>query len=410
MKTTLCTFWLLLAAIIEVCGQPAERRDTASIAAWRTAVRRAPVLTGATSPRTIVPHEPSLCFNMEFDLKITMPGKMAEQCMFVNNSTGVIGLLPAREDGLINMLFPELPDFSFDVMNMTGNVYRYHTNKGKNNTIERWVTTGFSDQNPYLQAAAMFDGSADLQRKGVTATYCDGRMTAVAYRFSTHPGMTWYVYGDRYPEKLHPRKFLGNMGVGYLKTDEGLYIITEFRSEGYSCRVTNIEPANACLHTESFVPREAEYSRQANLNIEKEKEKLDRAATAGGGPCAGERSLLIDFKKEQARKREAALAQAREGNVYQQNSNAQRSMASMMDPLAVVQEDILNAKLEICKAENSTSARSRERIGCLNNQLSALMRIEGELRALDARHANQPGMAFAEKSKLYMRNKPRGCP
>ncbi|WP_126249109.1 hypothetical protein [Chitinophaga rhizosphaerae] len=245
MKTIFWTFWLFLAAITEVCGQPADRRDSATIAAWRTAVRQAPVLTGATSPRPIVPHGASLCFNMEFDLKITMPGKMAE-------------------------------------------------------------------------------------------------------------------------------------------------------------------PANACLHTESFVPREEEYSRQANINIEKE--KLDRAAHTGAGPCTGERALLFDFRKEQAHKREAALAQAREGNVYQQNSNAQRSLASMMDPLAVVQEDILAAKLEICKAENSTSARSREPIGCLNDQLSALMRIEGELRALDARHANQPGQAFAEKSKLYLRKKPRGCP
>lgn len=408
MKTIHCTLWLLLAAVSQVCAQPESRRDTASVVAWRAAVRRAPVLTGHSAPRIIVPHEPSLCFNMEFDLKIAMPGKMAEQCMFVNNSTGVIGLLPAREDGLVNMLFPELADFSFDVMNMTGNMYRYHTNKGKNNAIERWVTTGFSDRNPYLQAAAMFDGSADLQRKGVTQNYCDGRMTAMAYRFSTHPGMTWYLYGDRYPEKLHPRKFLGIMGVGYLKTDEGLYIVTEFRSEGYSCHVSNIEATNTCLQTETFVPREEEYSRQANINIQKEKEKLDRAGL--GGTCAGERAMLIDFKKEQQRKRELALAQAREGNIYQQNSNAQRNMAGMMDPLTVVQEDILAAKLEICKAENSTSARTRERIGCLNSQLSALMRIETELRALDAANANQPGRAFAEKSKHYLHNKPRGCP
>ncbi len=198
--------------------------------------------------------------------------------------------------------------------------------------------------------------------------------------------------------------------MGYLQTDEGLYIITEFRSEGYSCRVTNIEVTNTCLQTAAFAMREETYTQQQNNNIRVEKAKLDRAAVNNSGPCAGQRALLIDFKKEQANKREEALRLARSSNTHQQNSAAQRSMASMMDPLAVVQEDILNAKLEICKAENSTSARTRERIGCLNNQLSALMRIESELRALDARHVNEPGRAFGEKSKHYMHNKPRDCP
>ncbi|MGX5816882.1 hypothetical protein ACWKWU_01725 [Chitinophaga lutea] len=408
MKQITLILFVLLCAFGETLAQPGARRDSTAIFAWRSRVTRAPVLTGETRPRVIVPHEQPLCFNMEFDLKITTPGKMAEQCMFVNASTGVIGLLPAREDGLINILFPELADFSFDVMNMTGNVYRYHNNKGKNNTIERWVTTGSTDRNPYTQMAGMFSGAVDLQRKGVTASYCNGRMTAMAYRFSTDPNMTWYVYGNRFPEKLHPRKFLGNMGVGYLQTDEGLYVITEFRTEGYSCRVTNIEVANACLNTTQFTPREEEFNRQVNANIVQQKQKLDRAADNNSGPCAGDRAILIDFKKEQQRKRELAMQRVQTSNAYQRDN--QLAMASVMDPLTVVQEDILNAKLEICKALNSTSARSRERVGCLNGQLGALMRIETELRSLDARHSNDPGRAFGEKSKYYLQHKPRGCP
>ncbi len=408
MKKLLLVALLIVSAAGGVSAQ-GDRRDSVAIFRWRSAVRGAPVLTGTTGPRRIVPHEQPLCFNMEFDLKITTPGKMAEQCMFVNASTGVIGLLPPHEDGLVNMLMPELADFSFQVMSMTGNTYRYHNNKGKNNTIERWVTTGNSDRNPYQQMAGMFTGAVDLQRKNQTESYCNGRMNAMAYRFSTNPDMTWYLFGDRFPEKIHPRKFLGNLGVGYLQTDEGLYVITEFRTAGYSCRVTNIEVTNACLNTAQFVEREETFFNQKATNIHKEKEKLDRAASNVSGPCANERAELISFKKEQMNKQEEALRQARSGNTNQPNSNAQRSMTSFMDPLAVVQENILSTKVEICKAEHG-SEKARGRLGCLMTQLSQLMRLETDLRALDARHANEPGRAFGEKSKLYMRDKPRGCP
>jgi hypothetical protein len=404
--------WITMIMVLAAGAAPAQggdRRDSTAIFHWRSAVRRAPVLTGSAGPRMIVPHEQPLCFNMEFDLKISTPAKMSEQCMFVNNSTGVIGLLPPHDDGLVNILFPELADFSFQVMSMTGNTFHYHNNKGKNNTIEKWVTTGNSDRNPYRQMAGMFTGAVDLQRKNTTAAYCNGRMTAMAYRFSTNPDMTWYLFGDRFPEKIHPRKFLGNMGVGYLQTDEGLYVITEFRTTNYSCRVTNIEVANACLNTAQFTEREERFFNKQAANIRKEKDKLDRAAERVSGTCAAERLDLINFKKEQALKREEALRQARGGNLNQSNSNAQRNMASLMDPVVVVQEDILSTKLEICKAQNGTE-KARGRLGCLNTQLSQLMRLETDLRALDARHANEPGRAFGEKSKSYMQNKPRGCP
>lgn len=405
-KIFLVTVTMVIALVS--LGQGGEHRDSIAIMRWRSAVRRAPVLTGTAAPRIIVPHEQPLCFNMEFDLKITTPAKMAEQCMFVNASTGVIGLLPPHTDGLVNILFPELADFSFQVMSMTGNAYHYHNNKGKNNTIEKWVTTGNTDHDPYRQMAGMFSGTVDLQRKNLTETYCNGRMRATAYRFSTQPDMTWFLFGDRYPEKIHPRKFLGNLGVGYLQADEGLFVITEFRTTGYSCRVTNLEVTNACLNTAEFKEQESEFQNQQAANNRKEMDKLEKAADNVSGPCAAERLDLINFKKEQVYKREEALRQARASNVHQPNSEAQRSMASLMDPLVVVQENILSTKAEICRAEHG-SAKAREKLGCLNTQLSQLMRLEEELRALDARHANEPGRALLEKSKHYMQNKPRGC-
>ncbi|QEC45235.1 hypothetical protein [Pseudobacter ginsenosidimutans] len=383
-------------------------RDSIGVIPWRNAIKQAPVLTGRSEPRNIVPHEQPLCFPTEFDLKINIPGKIVEQAMFINANTGVIGYLPPHSDGLVNFLFPELADFSFWVMGLKGNMYHYSTRKGKNNIIEKWVSTGNTETHQYQMTGSHFTGEADLQRKNVTAPYCNGSLTAMAYRFSNAPNMTWYLYGDRFPEKLHPRKFLGNFGVGYLQTDEGLYIITEFRTSSYTCRVTDIQVTNTCLHTTEFKLMENEFIQKQTEAVQKQKQKLERDAAGVSGNCSNEQSALIGFKQELARKREEALRQAKTGNTYQ-DVNVQRSLQAMMDPLTTVQEGILSTKLSICRAMHSNSSKREEKLNCLTNQLSELTQLEVQMKALDARYVNEPGKAYAEKSKLYLQKKPMKC-
>ncbi|NML21496.1 hypothetical protein HHL16_11460 [Pseudoflavitalea sp. G-6-1-2] len=409
MKNCFLIFLVCLLMSAQSFAQPRNRsRDSIGVAGWRTIIKKAPVLTGETSPRIIVPHEQPLCFPMEFDLKISIPGKIAEQAMFINANTGVLGFLPPSSSGLVNMLFPELPDFSFSVMSLKGNAFHYYTRKGKNNTIDRWVSTGNTETHFFQMPAGSFTGAVDLQRKNETAPYCNSTLTATAYRFSTNPDMTWFLFGDRFPEKLHPRKFLGNFGVGYLYTDEGLFIATEFRTGSYTCKVTEIQVTNTCLHTNEFNVMEDKFVEKRTEALNQNRQKLERDAAKIGGDCASEQSDLLTFRREQQTKQEAALRQSKTGNTYQ-DQNVQRSMLSMMDPLTMVQEGILTTKLSICRAEHSTSSRKAEKINCLNNQLGVLMDLETRMRALDTQYANDPGKAYAEKSKLYMQRRPGGC-
>jgi hypothetical protein len=41
--------------------------------------------------------------------------------------------------------------------------------------------------------------------------------------------------------------------------------------------------------------------------------------------------------------------------------------------------------------------------------LNILKELEVQMKALDLQYANEPGRAFAEKSKLFMQKKPVGC-
>ena len=413
MKRIIVVIAVMIA--MTASAQHHERRDTLSLAAWKRAVMRAPVLTGESEPQIIVPHQPSLCFNVEFDLKMTVGSRVVEQCMFINYGMGLTGYLPPSASGLINMIIPEIPDFTFSVISLKGNVYRYFNKKGRNNALEYYVTTANSQTFQYqMQTGGPLNERVTMNRKTETGSYCNGNMTARAYR-TDDPNTTWFIYGDRFPEKIHPKRMLGNFGVGYLHTEEGLFIVTEIRTNSFQCRVTDIQNSNACLNTQPFRIMEDEFNTKREQELQREREKLARQEAHISGDCIAEQTALLNFRKEMHRKQEENLRRSKEGNLYQDPA-AQRGILGMMDPLMSVQEGILNTRLSICKTQKSMersgsggSQRAAERIGCLGQQLSALQQLETQMRALDQQYASEPGRAYAEKSTLYVRNMPRGC-
>lgn len=400
----------LLTLTNTLFSQPRSQRDSIGFPAWKRAIMQAPVLTGASAPRIIVPHEPALCFKTEFDLKLSAGSRLTEQCMLVHGGTGVVGLLPPSRSGIQNKIEPEKVDFSFFVTSLKGNAYRYFNNKGKNSTIDHWVSTGNTEQHQYQQMGADFSRSVDLSRKNVTAAFCNGSITAMSYRVADNPDMTWFLYGDRFPEKLHPQKFLGNFGVGYLYCTEGLYLVMEFRTPGYTAHVSEMQSVNTCLNTGVFKELEVDFANKRTEALQKEKQKLDRRTPSG--ECAMEETNLLNFRKAKNQEQQLAVQQSRNGNTYQ-NTNAQKSMLSMMDPLAMVQENILTTELSLCKANKANERGQRSaavRVGCLSSQLGSLRALEAHLKQLDQQYEADPGKAYAEKSKYYLQHLPRGCP
>jgi len=400
-------FLLLVMATMSVFGQRHERHDTLTLAQWKAAITRVPVLTGQSQPQIIVPHQSPLCFQVEFDLKATVGPKTFEQCMFMNTGMGLVGLLPPSTSGLINMIMPEIQEFNFSVISLKGNVYRYFNKKGRRDALDHFVSTGNTQTFQYQQASNLLSDTVALYRKTEAGTYCNGNMTARAYRLQ-NGGPTWFIYGDRFPEKLHPKKYMGNYGVGYLYTAEGLFIITEFRADSYQCKVTDIQNSNACLNATPFQLLEDKFNTDRAADVQKEQEKLDRQAGGISGDCQAEKTALLNFRREVQRKQEENLRRSKEGNMYQ-DAGAQKAMLGMMDPLVSVQEGIINARLSICLAQKgiehssgSDHARAEEKIGCLNRQMVALQQAETAMRALDTRYASEPGRAYAEKSRVYM--------
>lgn len=412
IKYFLIAVVLFIQSISSISAQP-PRRDTVGWGIWRRNILRAPVVTGETAPITIMPLTQRLCFDKQVNLKLIIPGRVVEQCMYLNTREGYMGYLPpSTTGGIIVDIMPEISDFLFYVIGIKGNVYTYKNMKGRNAEIEHWVTTGNSQTHKYVMPLST--GPAALSRKAETRTYCDGRFNARAYKFDGGTA-TWYVYGERYPERLHGVRFLGNFGVGYLKTEEGLYLVLEMQDGANQYRISSIETVSVCFDPTQFKIMEDEFVRKRRLELDKERDKIARdEARANSGNCASQKMAVINFRREQLRIQEENLVVSQQGNTYQDRPT-QQAVLGMMDPLTQVQGSILTTQVSICNLEESlhrspSSANSiNEKIGCNRTMLTQLIQLEVELKAIDVRFAGNGGQAFAEKSKYYMQHMPRGC-
>jgi hypothetical protein len=189
----------------------------------------------------------------------------------------------------------------------------------------------------------------------------------------------------------------------------------EMRSSAVQCRVTDIQNSNACFDPTPFVQLEQKFNTKTAEDLQRENDKLAQEEARISGHCVAEKMALLNFKKENQRRQEENLHKSKEGNLYQ-DPNAQKGLLGMMDPLITVQGGILSTKLSMCltresmvTASQSDLQRDANKLTCLNQQLGSLMSLESQMHALDQQYASEPGRAYAEKSRLLLRNMPAGC-
>jgi len=414
MKYIFCC--LLLGMVCTVQGQEPHRRDTVPFGEWRNEITRAPVLTGGSQPIIIVPNRGQYCFDKLLYLKMTIGRMSSEQCVYLDTHNGLSGALPpSRSGGAVTEIMPELDNFNFNVTSMKGNAYMYKNQKSKDG-IQHWVFTGNTQTYQYqTPTSANPGGGTGLARKAETRGYCDNKIAAHAYRYDGG-ATTWYLYGDRYPEKLHPQKYLGSFGVGYMLCQEGLYLVMEMEfGSGSYVRIGQMENVHSCFNPSEFKVMEDKFQTTQQEQLQHDKTKVAEEESRVTGDCISEKQAVLNFKKAMNQKHEEVLRRTQHGNSYQ-DTVTQRAYLSMMDPLDMVREQILNIQLSICTAgkgkvkDPSHSNSYQSRINCLGQQLAILQGAESKMMDIDHQYATQPAIANAQKGKVYLdatKNTPR---
>ena len=246
---------------------------------------------------------------------------------------------------------PELPDFSFMVFGYKGNAYRYFNRKNKQGVQEHWVSTSNTNTHKYQLTDALV--TAPIERKNIRKLFCGGKANAMAYKLPDQPTI-WYIYGDRYPEKLHIQKYFGGFGVGVIRAEEGVFMVMEVSTGPNRSTIKNIDQAMACFDATGYKIEEDEFIIKRRLELDRERVRIERHAASAqrARTCQSQRIAIVNFEREELRRQEENLTNVTHGNTFQ-DSVTQNAYTGMMDPLTTVYIGILESELNICEAQEA---------------------------------------------------------
>ena len=388
MKYYIINVISFLLSINLAWAQPPEPDTVWGGTPWQTAILNAPVVSGESAAINIVPNGEALCFDKQIKIKLTKGSTILEQCLYFNTNEGYVGYLPPRNSagGGLCDIKPQEKDFLFFVIGSKGNVYTYKTTENRG-SLEFWVSTGNTQTHQYNMNTST--GTAVLHKKTETRLYCDDKVRAWSYKYDGNPE-AYFMFGKTYPPAINvmSSRYLGNFGIGYRYTDKGLYMIMEMQSAGYTVKITDVNEVNTCFDPHAFRILEDQFMIKRTAELQKEREKIDRdeARIRNDDECAAARRNIIVFKKAQLRIQEEGMQTIPQGNAYQ-NQNVQEAYRNMMDPLFMVQGDILQTQLSICNTEVALRRRPSS-----NETISKLACLQGQLGRLHTAEEQRPNL------------------
>lgn len=345
---------------------------------------------------------PVIAFDRRALVQISGPTS-GEMCLYINTVNGDIGIVYGR-GGELGVCELNVNDrkFRFMLVRSSGQVQTYMTTE-KNGVLKHYMSTGNSEiypvSFPRMENAELhrFGSAVPGRRRGGVESH--------TYRAnSTAP--TYYLYGRTSPASVTTQDFLGYSGIGYLKTNRGIFMsvraqlgTTEFRVYSWRDLPTRLDP-------DLFEQMEVIMNEELRASLDRQEEKI--RADNPTGDCATEETELNRLKLADVEERRRLNRERNSGNVYE-NESVRRAGGEMMMPnLEVMNQEV---EVRICKAEQRLSRTRGEaaradlerRIQCYRNQKLELNRLQMEWDAIDARYPNESGKAYAEKNRTFMR-------
>lgn len=345
---------------------------------------------------------PMITFDRRLLVQISGPTS-GEMCLYINTVTGDIGIVYGR-GGELGACELNVNDrkFRFMLVRSGGQVQVYMTTE-KNGVLRHYMSTGNSEifpvSFPRMENAELhrFGETAPVRRRGGVESHAYGANASAP---------TFYLHGRSAPATLTTQDFLGHSGVGYLKTNRGIFMSvraqlgsTDFRVYSWSSTPTRLDP-------DLFEQTEVIMNDQLTTSLDRQEEKI--RARNPTGDCASEETELRRLQLADIEARRGLNRERNSGNIYE-NESVRRASAEMMLPNLEVMDQELEVK--ICKA-NARLNRARgetaradieRRIQCHRDSQRELNRLQMEWDAIDARYPNESGRAYAEKNRTFGR-------
>lgn len=333
----------------------------------------------------------------KFDKKIKVEtnsnGRSSEMYLYLNTQNGNYAFMAGKPgtlgDGSFNY---DDPGFMLNFFTQKGEMFQFYNQK-KNGELKHYVGTG----NTIIQPLNLASVSGTVRKKSQTQSTVNG-FTAQAYSGDSG-NHTIFMVGSSSKSQLQIRNFFGYSGIGYVKTDGGIHLVTDLNTDNSYITATSWENSSLELDVSIFTESsEGEFFQKAeetaNRNIEKAQNKEI------SGPCSGLEMDIQSLKIENANKTKNAMTQASSGN-WGQNTNARKGLYEM----ANIEGEMLVARkqndLQICKLEHQNAdGRFTDKINCLIEVRQTLDNAVNEITILKDQYTDDPDKMMAEQMRV----------
>lgn len=331
-------------------------------------------------------------------------------CLYLNTRNGDKAVSIDRDGSSCRDALPVNDEkFTLTLFTYSGEVLSFY-NRKNNGRIEHYVTSGGTE----LVPVNYFPDTGLLERRGETVDFFRHDYTAHPYRANTSGAPKFYLVGERTPERLSVQKSLSYTGIGYVKTDNGIYMSFRMEKGDTFFNVQSWQNVATTFDKAPFRLVEAELSTEFSEYYAREMRKLE--AKRFSGTCSEYESQLNELRKQELRRQREAVGRTTSGNVYQSRT-AVSGYSDLVDPVFQLESFDMDTQVKICKAEATlsrsngerTRARLTEKIRCLNNLRLDIRRVKLEMDALDQRYRDNPERGLPEKQRLFGTLTGRSC-
>lgn len=349
----------------------------------------------------------------------TRDSRGAETFLYINTRNGDVGIVTGPTGTLGDgSLRPTDPEFRLKLITRTGEVLNFY-NRVKNGSVVQYVASGGTEVFP-----VMFPPSnTEITRRGGSESYRDdslgrrGRVAAQAYAAAGPSSPTAFLVGttnERRHQSLVVEKLLGYSGIGYLKTNKGVFIVRELRSGGNAFVAENWQNISTSFDKAPF--QLVEQLVAAGSESDQRKLEALRGKTFTG-ECSEYEAAKNEIQQRILVRRRQAVERTQSGNIYQ-NPGTVQGYADMFDYSTQLELEDMDAQLRTCNAERQRSGtntsgetfnRLSERIRCLQNYRVEIRGVKLEIDEIDRANASRPDRGLAAKQRAMGRLAGKSC-
>lgn len=381
------------------------------------------VLKKAEAAKKLEPTE-KICFDQRFHFISKSGGRSYEGCFWVDTRGGITASKTFDLNG-------RDPNCSFDIRQkrfhllvhgMKGNEYIYYNRMEKvratgQEELRHYVQTGNTHRNPLERVLE----NKILFKKMNAQEFIDNKYKALEY--TTADGKsTLYLWGKNYPDEMNAYAYLGAFGLGYLKTNKGDFIIFKYVHGATEFSLTNMEDfssSNSCFDPTVFKVFEdtkinnliAE-SEQSNQRLEREVARQQDRAANTNSPCAALKLEVLEYKKQEAEKKERLLKQMKNQNKPYSDPATVNALAKEYSFIEGIKMERRQLEYDLCvlktdvekgryKPGSESYAKAVQKIACWERKIAEYKTFEEDIKAIDERNRNDVPKASKEKGEYY---------